>query len=116
MIENKMAGFLAMLAFVVLAGTWLLRMSFRLPVMDIKYLCGYGVVVIIFIFIYGLMIAKVGVALIHEVLDEQRTKEEEERYRAKLRYSTPADQALAAEDGAADSGITILGEEEATEA
>lgn len=90
-----MAGFLAMMAFVVLAGTWLIRISLRLPVMDIRELCGYGIVVISLIFLYGIMIAKVGIALIHEVLEEQRSRAEELRFRAKQRYEMSPEEILA---------------------
>ncbi len=95
MMARKLAGFLAILALVVLFGAWLVKTWRGEPSIPVDKAVSYGFTVLVVYFVVGVFVAKVGIGLIQEVLAERRHREEERRYRARMRY----EQLLGEEEG-----------------
>lgn len=74
------------MAFILFASTWLFRKLMMMPVMDINQLFIESWVIIVVYMIVGLFLARLGIALVMEVLEERRRREEERRERARMRY------------------------------
>lgn len=74
------------MAFILFASTWLFRKLLQMPVMDINQLFIESWVIIVVYMIVGLFLARLGIALVMEVLEERRRREEERRERARMRY------------------------------
>ncbi len=85
MMENKLAGLLALLAFVILAGTWVLRTILGLPSMEPATVLFIGIVVVVMYYVFiGRMVAKVGTRLVEEELAELRSRQDEMRHRGRM--------------------------------
>jgi len=86
MMARKLAGFLAILGLVALLATWLYRTWRGMPTISVDMAVNYGFCILMIYFVVGTFVAKVGISLIQEVIAERRHREEERRYRARLRY------------------------------
>ena len=100
MMARRLAGFFASLALMVLIGSWLLRHLHGLPRMPPDKLVMAGFLVFVLSFPVGYFIAKLGISLVQEVLEERRNREEERRHRARVRYQ----ELLGGEQAEAGSG------------
>lgn len=99
MIVRRLSAFFTLLAFAFFAGTYLLRKIFGFPVADVTAMFSQGVVVIIAYFVIGMFLAKMGIALVNEVLEARRQREEDKRERARNLY-------LSAISGTRGAGLT----------
>ncbi len=85
--EGRMAGLLSIMAFALLLTAWLVQKARSATVLPVETLMGYAVVVLFVYMFIGRLVARVGVDLVQEVLNEQRAREEDRRTRARQRYS-----------------------------
>lgn len=83
---RRLAAFFTLIAFVIFSTTWLIRRMVGFPTADVTAMFGQGVVVLMAYFIIGMFIAKMGVALINEILDTKHVEEEDKRERARNLY------------------------------
>ncbi|MFH0911583.1 MAG: hypothetical protein V1918_08795 [Planctomycetota bacterium] len=84
--HNKLAGLLAMMAFMLLAGTWCLRILAGMSAMEPSKVLSIGIAVaLLYYLVIGRMIAKLGIRLVEEELAEKRAREEEQRHRVLTR-------------------------------
>lgn len=88
MIVRRLAAFFTLLAFVFFSATWLLRRSFGFPTSDVTAMFSQGVVIIIAYFVIGMFLARMGIALVNEVLDGKHQVDEDKRERARNLYLT----------------------------
>lgn len=88
MIVRRLASFFTLLAFVFFSATWLLRRSFGFPAADITAMFSQGVVIIGAYFVIGMFLARMGIALVNEVLESKHQIEEDKRERARNLYLT----------------------------
>ena len=102
MMARKLAALLSILGVVALFGTWLLHRAMEIPAMPAERVLNYGVLILVVYFAVGLFVAKMGISLIREVMSERRSREEEQRFRARARYET----LLGEGDAAASDGAT----------
>lgn len=86
MIVRRLAAFFTLLAFAFFASTWLLRRIGGYPVADMTAMFSQGVVIIVAYFVIGMFLAKMGIALVNEVLEGRHQSEEDKRERARNLY------------------------------
>ncbi len=86
MIVRRLSAFFTLLAFAFFASTYLFRKFFGYPVADVTAMFSQGVVVIIAYFVIGMFLAKMGIALVNEVLESRHQQEEDKRERARNLY------------------------------
>lgn len=86
MIVRRLAAFFTLLAFIFFSATWLLRKLAGYPTADVTAMFSQGVVIIGAYFMIGMFLAKMGIALVREIMEERRTADEEKRERARSLY------------------------------
>lgn len=86
MITRRLAAFFTMIAFVVFAGTWLVRRFVGLNAISVTSLFTQSCVLIIAYFIIGIFLSRMGVALVHELMEEHHREEADRRERARNLY------------------------------
>lgn len=101
MIARKLAAFFTVMAFMAFVGTYLVRVALDQPVAQVPEMMGTALLVMTVYFVLGIYLAQLGVALISEVIEERRHREEERRERARARYQqVVGDEGLGGEGGA----------------
>ncbi len=86
MIVRRLAAFFTLLSFVFFSATWLIRKMFGYPTADVTAMFTQGVVIIVAYFMIGMFVAKMGIALVKEVVEDKRQLDEEKRERARNLY------------------------------
>lgn len=86
MIANKLAGLLATMAFLMLTTTWVVRTVLELPAMEPEVILLVGAaVILLYYFVFGRIVAWIGIRLVQEKISEIRVEEENRRHQALLR-------------------------------
>lgn len=88
MVTRKLAAFFTMIAFILFAATWLFRRLAGLNAVNVMSMFTQSCVIIIAYFIIGIFLAKMGVALVNELLSSIHREEAERRERARNLYLT----------------------------
>jgi hypothetical protein len=75
---NKLAGLMSIMAFMLLVLTWLVRTLLGLPVMTPTQILSVALVLMpVFYFFIGRVVARIAIALIQEELSDMRARDEE---------------------------------------
>jgi hypothetical protein len=83
--QNKLAGLMAVMAFVILAVTWTVRKVIGMPVMHPVHVLTIALgVLLLYFFVVGRIAARIGIMLIQDELMEQRARKERIRHEARM--------------------------------
>lgn len=83
--QNKLSALMALMAFMLIAGTWCIRRLIGLPVMDpVQVLSSVLVILPLYYFVIGRIVSRIGISLIQEQLADNRAKEEELIHQAQM--------------------------------
>jgi flagellar biosynthesis/type III secretory pathway M-ring protein FliF/YscJ len=108
-LSNKLASLFTLMATVILVLTWLLRGVLGLPRMEIEPGMIVLLVTMVICYVFGRMVAWIGISLIEENLAERRAREEELRHHLRMIEQQ-------AEEGAGTKAGTEEGAESQSEA
>ncbi|MHC4870212.1 MAG: hypothetical protein ACYTFY_00040 [Planctomycetota bacterium] len=87
--QSKLSGLMALMAFMLLAGTWCMRRLLGLPVMDpVQVLSSVLIVLPLYYFVVGRIVSRIGISLIQEQLADVRAREEEMVHQAQMLSGT----------------------------
>jgi len=100
---RKLAALLALMAMIAFFGSWLLHRAAGMPTATTEDILNVGIAVMVFYFIFGLFLAKIGVSLLREMMADRRSHEEEQQFRARRRFERAiAGETMPAEPPAAE--------------
>ncbi len=74
MMARRLAGFLAILGFTAMLAVWVCQQLNSLPSLPLEDLIPFGIAILLGYFIWGIFIAKLGIDIVQEIIQERRSQ------------------------------------------